>query len=45
MIYVLAMFAIPRLTDAQLLRKDQQRVGAATRVSATDPSTLGLHNE
>jgi len=30
------MFAIPRLTDAQLLRKDQQRAGAAARASAID---------
>jgi hypothetical protein len=38
------MFAIPRLTDAQLVRKDQQRVGAAARTSAIAPITLPLNN-
>jgi hypothetical protein len=39
------MFAIPRLTDAQLVRKDQQRVEAAARASAIAPITLSLDNE
>jgi len=33
-------FAIPRLTDAQLVRKDQQRVAAAARASPIAPITL-----